>query len=78
MEKRYYRAVALPEVLIVLKANPETAVKRKVDEDPNSVRARCTEIWELGWEETEAHVVDANRPKEEVLQELKSLLWAHL
>jgi thymidylate kinase len=78
LEERYYRGIALPELLIVLQVDPETAVRRKTDEDPASVRARASEIWEINWDGLPAHVVDAGRPKSEVLSGLKDLVWAHL
>jgi len=78
MEARYYELILLPEVLIVLRVNPETAVERKTDEDATSVRARSTEIWELEWRQTRAYVVDANRPKAEVLSRLKAIVWSQL
>jgi thymidylate kinase len=78
LEKRYYRRIALPELLIVLRADPEISVQRKRSEDPDSVRARATEVWELDWRQTSAVVVDAGRSSEEVLSHLKALVWCRL
>ena len=78
LERKYYQAIMLPELLIVLRANPDTAVKRISNEDAESVRPRSKEIWELGWHQTHANVIDAGRSKAEVLSELKSLVWAQL
>ena len=78
LEKRYYQPIMVPELLIVLRADPDTAVKRKTDEDAASVRARSREIWELNWQQTPAHVIDAGRSKKEVLSELKALVWSQL
>ena len=78
MEEAYYRKMALPDLLIILRVNPEIAVQRKTDETEESVRARSTEIWELNWEQTNAYVIDANRPKEEVLKDVKQVIWSHL
>lgn len=77
-EKRYYQPIMVPELLIVLRADPDTAVQRKTDEDAASVRARSTEIWELNWRQTHAHVIDADRSKAEVLSDLKALVWSQL
>ena len=77
-EKRYYRQIMLPELLIVLRVDPEIAVQRKTDEEAASVRARSQEIWELDWQQTHAHVIDAGRSEAEVLAELKSLVWSEL
>jgi len=78
VEKRYYRQIELPELLIVLRADPEVAVRRKTDEDPASVRVRSAEVWEINWDGVSAHVIDANLPKGEVLSELKGLVWSQL
>jgi thymidylate kinase len=78
LEKKYYQKIMLPDVLIVLRADPEIAVQRKIDEADHSVRARSTEIWTLDWSHTPAHVINANRSKEEVLSDVKRLVWSHL
>jgi thymidylate kinase len=78
LEKKYYQQIMLPELLIILKVNPEIAVQRKTDEDATSVRIRSTEIWELNWQQTPVHVINAGRSKIEVLSELKHLIWSAL
>lgn len=78
MERNYYRRIRAPEVLIVLRVAPDLAVRRKLEEIPESVRARSQEIWELDWRQMRAHVVDAGRSQSEVLSEIKSIVWAEL
>jgi thymidylate kinase len=78
MEKRYYQRIALPDLLIVLMTDPDTAVKRKKDELPDDVRARAAEVWEMNWEETIARVVDTRCSKEEVQSEVKRIIWSYL
>jgi thymidylate kinase len=77
-EESYYRKIALPDLLLLLLANPEIAVKRKTDEVEEEVRARSNEIWEIDWKQTPAKVIDANRSKKEVLSEVESLIWSRL
>lgn len=77
-EEGYYRQTVLPEVLVVLRLDPEIAVQRKPDEDPAFVRERNAEIWELGWENTKAVVIDASESKDAVLAAIKALIWAKL
>ncbi len=67
-----------PEVLIILKIDPEIAVQRRTDEDAVFVRERCWQIWNVDWDQTPAYTIDASRPKREVLSELKSLIWPKL
>ncbi|HJW91848.1 MAG TPA: hypothetical protein VJ436_14530, partial [Anaerolineales bacterium] len=78
IEEGYYRRIVSPEVLIVLRLNPEIAVQRKPEDEAALVRERSTEIWELDWEHTDAHIIDGNKSKTEVLTELKTLIWSEL
>jgi thymidylate kinase len=78
LETKYYQQLLLPDLLIVLRVHPETAVQRKTDEDAASVRVRSTQIWEADWRQLPAYVIDANQPKEQVLSELKALVWSNL
>jgi thymidylate kinase len=77
-ERRYYQALTLPDVLIVLRVDPEIAVARKPEEPPDFVRARWRDIWEVDWQAVPAHVVDASRSAADVLSEVKALVWAEL
>lgn len=77
-EKSYYQQIKLPDLLIVLKADPEVAVQRKADETETSVRARSSEVWGLDWGKLSAFEVDANRSREEALSQVKALVWEHL
>ena len=77
-EERYYQRIMQPEMRFVLLVEPEVAVRRKTDEEPNSVRERSTEFWNFHWEETGIKVIDSSQPKEKVAEEIKSLIWARL
>ena len=77
-ERRYYRALTTPDVLVVLRVDPEIAVARKPEEAPDFVRGRWREIWEIDWTAVPAHVVDAGRSMPEVLSEVKALVWSQL
>lgn len=78
VERRFYARIMPPDLLLVLKLDPEIAVARKVEEDAASVRARAGEIWEMDWHDTRAHVIDASKPKAEVLAQLKGIVWSYL
>jgi thymidylate kinase len=77
-EQRYYRALTPPDVLVVLRVDPEIAVTRKPDELPDFVRARWREVWEVDWQTVPAHVVDASRSIPEVLSDVKAHVWSEL
>lgn len=76
LEESYHRAIGAPDLLAVLRVDPEIAVKRKRNEPAAYVRARSAEIWRIDWNSTHAHVVDANRPADAVAAELKALVWS--
>jgi thymidylate kinase len=76
-ERRYYRAITPPDVLIVLRVDPETAVAR-TDEAPDFVRARWREVWAIDWTTVPAHVIDAGEPRREVLSRLEALIWSEV
>jgi hypothetical protein len=78
LEDSYYHNMIMPRITIALRLNPEIAVQRKTDEEPNSVWQRSTEIWELNWENTNVNIIDASRSKAEVLAEIKAIVWSGL
>jgi thymidylate kinase len=78
VEQRYHRAIAPPELLVVLRVDPEIAVQRKTEERPDSVRARGAEVWNIDWRDSRAHVIDASQPEDAVARELKALVWSTL
>jgi thymidylate kinase len=78
LEKKYYESILPPELMIMLRVDPETAVQRKTDEDAVFVRARSALVWEMDWHQVSAQIVDANQSKADVLSELKPLVWSAL
>jgi thymidylate kinase len=78
IEKRYYQKMISPDLLLILRADPEIAVRRKPDESEISVRARSTEVWDTDWQQTRFCMIDANHPKEQVISEVKKIIWSHL
>lgn len=75
---RYYQAILPPELLIVLKVHPDTAVRRKPEEEPAFVRARTAEIWELPFAAPQAAVIDANQDIQIVQAEIRDAIWAEI
>ncbi len=78
LENQYYDQIRLPDILIVLRVNPDTSVERKTDETAESVRSRAGEVWNVDWTNTPAVIVDASQTKNEVLSNLMALLWSNL
>jgi thymidylate kinase len=77
-ERRCYAHIREPDVLLVLRVDPEVAVARRTDEDPDFVRPRSQEVWQSDWTQSRAHVVDASRPMPEVLAAATAIVWSQL
>lgn len=78
-EQRRYAAMGKPDVLLVLRVDPDTAVARKVGVDPaDFVRPRSAEVFTADWGATAAVVLDASRPAAEVLAEARGAVWEQL
>jgi thymidylate kinase len=78
LEAGYYERISEPEIAIVLRVDPDVAVARRGDEEEAFVRPRCEEVWRADWSGSRAIVVDAGRTKEQVLSEVKSIVWSRL
>lgn len=75
-EQRCYAEMAEPDVLLVLRVEPEIAVARKQGVDPEGfVRPRSAEVYGADWNATHACVIDASRPSEEVLAQMRTAVW---
>jgi thymidylate kinase len=77
-EQRAYAQIAPPDVLIVLRLDPEVAVSRRHDEERGYVLARNTEVRDVDWSATHAVVLDATRPPEEILDAIRRAVWERL
>jgi thymidylate kinase len=78
IEDRYYQQIMAPDLLIILRVDPEICVKRKTDETSDSVRSRGQEIWNLNWCGTPAHLIDASHSKSQVSSDVLNLVWSNL
>jgi thymidylate kinase len=78
-EQRCYRTITDPDLLLVLRVEPDTAVARKRGVDPAEfVRPRSAEVFGTNWGTTGAVVLDASRPAEAVLADARTVVWANL
>jgi thymidylate kinase len=78
VEASYYQRTLRPDVLFVLRLDPELAVARKPEEPAEYVRTRGRTVWDTDWAATGAQVVDASRPLHLVLDDLKARVWSAL
>jgi thymidylate kinase len=78
-ERARYAAIGRPDVLLVLRVDPDTAVERKQGVDPAEfVRPRSAEVFAIDWQGTGALLLDASRPAEAVLADARAAVWANL
>jgi thymidylate kinase len=79
LERRYYGTITRPDVLLVLRVDPDVAVERKRGMDAEaSVRPRAEEIRRVDWQGLHAVVIDADRSKDEVINAAKLAIWSRL
>jgi thymidylate kinase len=78
-ERAHYAAIGRPDVLLVLRVDPDTAVLRKQGVDPAEfVRPRSAEVFAIDWHNTGAVLLDAARPAEAVLADARATVWDNL
>lgn len=77
-EEHYYSRMPRADLVVVLKVDPVLAVARKIDESPETVRPRSSEVWDIDWGRKDTHVVDAGQPKTTVLSDVKALVWSKI
>lgn len=77
-EERCYAHLSAPDVLIVLRVDPDVAVARRSDEEATYVRTRNTEIYGVDWSATGAVVIDAAQPADVVLAQIRRAVWERL
>jgi thymidylate kinase len=75
MEASYYKRMLRPDVVCVLRLDPELAVLRKPEEPAEDVRARGRAIWQIDWSGSGAHIIDASQALSDVMRDLKSVIW---
>lgn len=78
LELHYLQHILPPDLLLVLRLDPEIAVVRRSDEEPHPVRVRNREIWEAAWEGSGAHVLDASQPQADVLAQVRQIVWTQI
>jgi lipopolysaccharide/colanic/teichoic acid biosynthesis glycosyltransferase len=78
LEQRYYDRIPPPDALLVLRVDPELAVRRKTDEPADYVRRRAGIVWGTDWTGSGARVIDAGRPLPQVVGDLKTAIWTAL
>jgi thymidylate kinase len=74
-EARYYRTITAPDVTIVLRVPPATAVARRPEQDARYVHHRAAEVAAADWTGPGIVVLDASRPLGDVLRDARRTVW---
>lgn len=77
-ERRLYANIAAPDVLVVLRLDPEVAVLRRPEDDPEYVRSRNGEVYTTDWRRSRAVVLDADMPAPAVHALIREAVWKRL
>ena len=78
LEARWYKLMAPPDLELVLRVDPEVAVRRKPDEPEAYVRRRARIMWDTDWSAPRTRVLDAGRPLDDVAADLRARVWESL
>jgi thymidylate kinase len=79
VERRAYARIARPDILVVLKVDPDVAAERKRGVDDEAVvRQRAEEIAGIDWAAASAVVIDAGASRDDVTKQIKSAIWERL
>ena len=70
-----YSLIGLPDQLILLDVNPETAVDRKKNEPKDYVRKRNQTIKNFNWSNLPVQIIDANKDSKVVREESIKKIW---
>ena len=77
-EERMYRRIPPPDHVVVLRVSAETARSRKASRAPESVTAKAHAIADMDRSRLDVLEVDAERPLDEVVAEVKRWVWDRL
>ncbi|MGH7559676.1 MAG: hypothetical protein ACRENB_01520 [Gemmatimonadales bacterium] len=77
-EASYYAGIGAPDLVLVLRVDADTAVRRKTNEPPDYVHARATLLEDVEWSGPSTRIVDAVRPFRDVLEDLRDQIWRAL
>jgi thymidylate kinase len=74
-EEQHYRLIRLPDLLVVLHVSADIASARKPDHAQENIAAKCKAVAAIRRERIPLLEVDASRPLEDVLRQIKQAVW---
>ena len=75
IEEDYYHRIPGPENLMVLQVSPEVSLARKPGHSREEIEAKCLAMEGIEAGDSELMVINADRPLEQVLSQVKTSLW---
>jgi thymidylate kinase len=75
VEKRLYEHIPPPDVVFVIDIDPEEALRRKPDHEEEMVQRKTQALETVEIRSTRAIRINGNRPREEVIQDVRRRLW---
>ncbi|CAM3966133.1 hypothetical protein FLAN108750_02040 [Flavobacterium antarcticum] len=79
IEQRQYKNIKGIDLLVVLKLNPEIALKRRPEDNPDELRIRSGQIWERNWDFEYAITINTEHSNVQEVQEiLSAAVWDNL
>lgn len=79
LEKKQYVSIKGVDMLFVMKLNPEIALQRRPEDDPDELRIRSGQIWNNDWVAPFAHEINTGENNPEQVQNiLLKKVWKNL
>lgn len=69
-EKKQYESIKGVDMLFVMKLNPEIALERRPEDDPDELRIRSGQIWDNDWVAPFAHEINTGENNAEQVQNI--------
>ena len=70
IEKKQYKSINGVDLLFVMKLNPEIALQRRPNDNPDELRMRSGQIWNNNWIAPYAIEIDTGKNNPEEVQEI--------
>ena len=70
LEKKQYESIKGVDMLFVMKLNPEIALQRRPEDDPDELRIRSGQIWNNDWVAPFAHEINTGENNPEQVQNI--------
>ncbi len=74
-EEYYHARIKGVDEIVVLKLDPQIALQRRPEDNPQELLERSGQIWNKKWSTDYAYIVDASLPLEEVKQIIRRRVW---